>query len=42
MVNFQSYISVMLLAKNDVWQAKDHGGSDEEMFLNVWALVWDS
>lgn len=42
MVNFPSYISVMPLVTNDIWQAKDLGGKNEEMFLDIWALVWDS
>jgi len=37
-VNFPSYISVMLLVTNNVWQAKDLGGSNGEMFLDIWAL----
>jgi hypothetical protein len=40
MVNFLYYISVMLLPSNDVWQAKHVGGSDEEMFLSIWTLIW--
>jgi hypothetical protein len=42
MVNFPYYISVLLLASRNTWQAKDVGGSDEEMFLEIWALIWDS
>jgi len=30
-------MSVMLLVTNDIWQAKDLGDSNEEMFLDIWA-----
>jgi hypothetical protein len=42
MVNFLSYISVMLLVTNNIWQAQDLGGSNEELFLDIWASEWDS
>jgi len=42
MVNFPSYVSVMLLVTYGIWQAKDLGGSNEEILLDIWALEWDS